>query len=312
MATKKDLQDKISTLENEKVSIIERTMGNHGCGIECKNWSKMSVKALKEYHDSLKLAIEEELVKIYQENEDLKGTINPDLKEIMDKPLIEDLKEINKVLETETLTYMPEGQVMIDSRNPETRLIQCAIDNDLFSGTLWSQTGNVINGERAKFDISDKKVMAQEFSSMLDSRVDPAMIPEQGPDRSGDIITLRKKSGAVKWSSWQITSRLVQNCSNIFKGIEVLGYSTVFPRGEIIPRSQLDKLLGEIDSDKPKEEAFKTVQRCLEQSTKKLVEIENIEELVSCNDFIETFMETFRERLQLLKVGAKEKEKAEA
>ena len=280
---KSEIKAVVVALETEVNSIKGRTLGKYD--IELQEHSKYNTKQLIEY----KLYLEEEI------------------KEVLESITEENQESRQETLEVqESITLNTQGMISIDKRNQETRLIQCAIDNDLFNGTLWSQTGRVIEGEREKFIGSDRKKMSKVFSDLLDSRVEASMIPETGPDRKGEIITLRKKSGAVKWSSWQVTARLVQNCSDIFKGIELLGYQVVFPAGLLISRSQLDKLLAELEDEKPKEEAYKTVQRCLETATKKLLEIENIEEIISCDDFIQTFMEGFREQLTLLKDAQKE------
>ena len=294
---KSEIKAVVVALETEVNSIKDRTLGKYD--IELQDHSKYNTKQLIEY----KLYLEEEIKEVLESiTEDVQKV--QEIKEVVVNSGMDNLVESEE--NQESITLNTQGVISIDKRNQETRLIQCAIDNDLFNGTLWSQTGRVIEGEREKFIGSERKKMSKVFSDLLDSRVEASVIPETGPDRKGEIITLRKKSGAVKWSSWQVTARLVQNCSDIFKGIELLGYQVVFPAGLLISRSQLDKLLAELEEEKPKEEAYKTVQRCLETATKKLLEIENIEEIISCDDFIQTFMEGFREQLTLLKDAQKE------
>lgn len=183
----------------------------------------------------------------------------------------------------------------------ESMLVLSVIQTDLQEGSIWNQTGAIINNNRSKFENKKTSELSKAFSHLLDKNTDPSLIPEEGPDRKGDYITLRKKDGAVKWSSWAITARLVQNCSTIFKGISLLGFDTCFPQGILISRSQLDKLLKELKEEKGGESPIDTVKRCVEMATKKLPEIESKEELVSINEYLEAMLEVYKEQLDALK-----------
>lgn len=186
----------------------------------------------------------------------------------------------------------------------ESMLVLSVIQADLQDGSIWNQTGNIIWNNRKMFESKKTGEMSKAFSRLLDKGVDPALIPEEGPDRKGDYITLRKKDGSVKWSSWAITSRLVQNCSTIFKGISLLGFDTCFPQGILIPRSQLDKLLKELKEEKDGESPVDTIKRCVEMATKKIPEVPSKEELVGINEFLATLLETYKEQLEVLKCVA--------
>lgn len=191
--------------------------------------------------------------------------------------------------------------------NTETQLVQCALDTEYFSGSLWQMTGKVMANEREKFDLAGddcKKRMAINFATLLNDRVDPSLIPEKGLDRKGEIITLRKKDGKVKWSSWEVTARMVQNTSSIFRGIELLGYERVFPNNILLPLNQLVKLIGKEEPEKDKEAPAMTVKRCLEMATKKLAEVAKIEDLLSCDDFVAALVEGYKERLENLRAEA--------
>ena len=183
----------------------------------------------------------------------------------------------------------------------ETRLVLSAIQDDLQATSIWNQTGAIISQSRPRFEGKKTAEMSKEFSGLLDKNTDPSLIPEEGQDRKGDFITLRKKDGSVKWSSWAITARLVQNCSTIFKGIDLLGFDVCFPQGILIPRSQLDKLLKELEEGKAGENPADTVKRCVEMATKKVPEVSSKEDLVSINEYLSALLETYKEALEALK-----------
>ena len=185
-------------------------------------------------------------------------------------------------------------------KTQESMLVLSVIQSDLQDGSIWNQTGSIIFTSRAKFEGKKTSEMSKAFASLLDKGVDPSLIPEEGPDRKGEYITLRKKDGSVKWSSWAITARLVQNCSTIFKGISLLGFDTCFPQGILIPRSQLEKLLKEL-KEEGGEDPIDTIKRCVEMATKKLPEVESKEDLVGINEYLEAMLEVYKEQLEALK-----------
>lgn len=183
----------------------------------------------------------------------------------------------------------------------ESMLVLSVIQADMQEGSVWNQTGSIIYANRAKFENKKTGEMSKAFSRLLDKNTDPSLIPTEGPDRKGEYITLRKKDGSVKWSSWAITARLVQNCSTIFKGISLLGFDTCFPQGILIPRSQLDKLLKELEEGKAGENPVDTIKRCVEMATKKMPEVSSKEDLVSINEYLSALLETYKEALESLK-----------
>lgn len=186
------------------------------------------------------------------------------------------------------------------SETQESRLVLSVIQANLQGISVWNQTGAIIQNNRAKFENKKTGEMSKSFSKLLDKNVDASLIPEEGLDRKGEYITLRKKDGTIKWSSWAVTARLVQNCSTIFKGISLLGFDTCFPEGTLIPRSQLDKLLKEL-KEKGGESPADTVKRCLEMATKKLPSVGSKEELVVVNEFLSALLEVYKEQLEALK-----------
>ena len=200
---------------------------------------------------------------------------------------------------TKETTKAPETNNLLGTK--ESKLVLSAIEEDLQGTSVWNQTGAIINQSRLEFEGKKTGEMSKAFSRLLDKGVDPSLIPEEGPDRKGDYITLRKKDGSVKWSSWAITSRLVQNCSTIFKGISLLGFDTCFPQGILIPRSQLDKLLKELEEEKDGESPVDTVKRSIELATKKLPEVSSKEDLVNINEFLSALLETYKEQLESFK-----------
>lgn len=196
---------------------------------------------------------------------------------------MEKAKETNNLLETK-----------------ESRLVLSAIQDDLQVTSIWNQTGAIISQSRSRFEGKKTAEMSKAFSGLLDKGVDPSLIPEEDQDRKGDYITLRKKDGSVKWSSWAITARLVQNCSTIFKGIDLLGFDVCFPQGILIPRSHLEKLLKEL-KEEGGEDPIDTVKRCVEMATKKLPEVESKEGLVGINEYLSALLEVYKEQLEALK-----------
>ena len=188
-----------------------------------------------------------------------------------------------------------------NKRTAETALVQAVLFAALQDSSVWSQTGNIIWKNRKMFDGKKVKEMSESFTGLLDKNVDSSLIPETGESRTGEEITLRKKGGKIKWSSWVKTARLVQNCSTIFKALEELGFDTCFVNEQLIPRSQMDKLLKETEDEKPGENPADTVKRCLEMATKKLPSIESKEELVAINEYLAAMLEVYKEQLEVLK-----------
>ena len=64
----------------------------------------------------------------------------------------------------------------------------------------------------------------------------------------------------------------MQNTSDIFKGIEEIGWDIVFPNGKIISRYELLALLKEAKGASAGETPLETIARCLELVGKKVVE----------------------------------------
>ena len=186
-----------------------------------------------------------------------------------------------------------------NKRTAETALVQMVLIAALQDSSVWSQTGNIILANRKLFEGKKVKEMAEAFTGLLDKNVDSSLIPETGESRTGEEITLRKKGGKIKWSSWIKTSRLVQNCSTIFKALEVLGFDTCFVNEQLIPRSQMDKLLKEMEDDKQGENPVDTIKRCVEMATKKIPEVSSQEDLVTINEFLSALLETYKEQLGL-------------
>ena len=222
---------------------------------------------------------------------------------------METAKETTKAVKATKATKAPEAtkatkapEATTDNKkSAETKLVQAVLFAALQDSSVWSQTGDIIYKNRKLFDGVKAKEMSANFTGLLDKNVDSSLIPETGESRTGEEITLRKKGGHVKWSSWIKTARLVQNCSTIFKALEVLGFDSCFVNEQLIPRSQMDKLLKEMEDDKPGENPADTVKRCLEMATKKLPAIESKEELVAINEYLAAMLEVYKEQLEILK-----------
>lgn len=158
-------------------------------------------------------------------------------------------------------------------------LIIAAMDTEQNADTLWSKTGSIVADNKLDFFNQDAKEQAKAFTKRLDKDHDKATLPvAKVMSRTGEEIDLLKANGKVKWSSWVVTSRIVMNTSDIWKGIELLGYDVVFPNGELISRYTLRKMIKEAQADnKTPETALETISRCLELVQKKLAECESTE-----------------------------------
>ncbi|MBV5342461.1 hypothetical protein JZU68_02210 [bacterium] len=286
-ATVKELKATIQAIESE---IIKNSVDVQEVATLFKAWAKFTKPELEEYL-------------VYVESLNVKNELEPSE---LDKEMANDIgifeaMLIDSEVVPEVIEEEPKAVSLADTK--ESNLIRFAISSDLYSGSIWSQTGRIIADEKAKFQ-ADKKKMSNAFTLMLNKNVDPSLIPEDGPDRKGEIIKLRKKDGSVKWSSWEVTARLVQNCSTIFLGIEKLGYEKVFPYDMLISRSELEKMLKELDADKPGEAPEQTVKRCLEMAAKKLPEVQDLAALIEVDPFIKEILEAFKEAMEFLKSGA--------
>jgi len=155
-------------------------------------------------------------------------------------------------------------------------LIKTAVTTEKSSTVLWSKTGALIVDSKDIYANSenDKKLMAKFFTTEMDGNCDITKIPIKGENRKGEAIELRKKSGKVKWSSWNVTSRIMQNTSDIFKGIEEFGYAVVFPNDELISRYELLQMLKESKDNSSGETPAETIIRCLELVAKKIDELD--------------------------------------
>ena len=167
------------------------------------------------------------------------------------------------------------------------QLINIAVTNSEDCDSIWTRTGDLVTDNKADFigDGIDKKAQAKAFTKILDKDVSKNILPtdSQVMSRTGDMIDLLKTNGKVKWSSWVVTSRLVQNTSDIWKGLEVFGYKVIFPSGVIISRYALRKMLKDhADKNKKGETPLETIARCLELVGKKIDELDaNDEDSVS-------------------------------
>ncbi len=121
--------------------------------------------------------------------------------------------------------------------NTTNGLLKSALSVERSSSNLWNKTGQliVLNNDVYSDPEISKKTMAKFFTSEMSLNCD------------GDFIF---------WSTWIVTSRIMHYTSDIFKGIELLGYDKVFPlvdgtdgtdgaRGKLVPRSKLLKMIGD-------------------------------------------------------------------
>ena len=184
---------------------------------------------------------------------------------------------------TTTTTPEPTKETIIPVVSTEQELardlIKTAVSTEKSSTTLWNKTGAIMMNDKDIYSNSeyDKKELAKAFTVNLDDNCDLDKIPVKGTDRKGESIVLRKKSGKIKWSSWNTTSRIMQNTSDIFKGIEEFGFDTVFPKGEIISRYELIQMLKEVKAAGSGETPAETIIRCLELVGKKIDELDKID-----------------------------------
>lgn len=155
-------------------------------------------------------------------------------------------------------------------------LIKTAVTTEKSSTVLWSKTGALIINSKDVYSNSelDKKELAKFFTVEMDDNCDKDKIPVMGENRKGEQIELRKKSGKIKWSSWNTTSRIMQNTSDIFKGIEEFGFAEIFPNDQLISRYELLQMLKDNKAAGAGETPAETVVRCLEMIAKKIPELD--------------------------------------
>ena len=162
------------------------------------------------------------------------------------------------------------------NQNATQSLLQLAKDDNTNASNIWVSTGSLLALNRDKFDggdTLDKKKRGANFTDLMNDNVVDSEIPETGLNRKGEEIILRKKAGGIKWSSWDVTSRIMQNTSDIFKGIELLGWTKVFPKGELISRYELLALIDEASPAKG-ETPVQTIVRSLDLIGKKIAELD--------------------------------------
>ena len=176
-----------------------------------------------------------------------------------------------------------------DKMSKVQELIATAMSTEDNADSLWAKTGEIVQDNKLDFFDADPKASAKLFVKALDTEHDSSVLPtDPVMSRTGEKIDLLKANGKVKWSSWVVTARIVQNTSDIWKGIDLLGYDTVFPSGLIVSRYELRKMIKDAsEAKKTPETPLETISRCLELVAKKLSECEK-SELDSINQrFIE-------------------------
>jgi len=155
-------------------------------------------------------------------------------------------------------------------------LIKTAVSTEKSATVLWTKTGSIIMNSKDIYSNGemDKKAMAKNFTVDMDDNCDDSKIPITGKNRKGESIELRKKGGKIKWSSWNATNRIMQNTSDIFKGIEEYGFDIVFPGGQLISRYELLQMFKDDKAASSSETPAETIVRCLELIAKKIPELE--------------------------------------
>ncbi len=220
---------------------------------------------------------------------------------------IEEMKGLMNGVDQEAAVQELEEQERLDAlaapENKVMELIELGMAQEANSGSRWSKTGELINENDDLFDPQayDRKAMAANFYTVLDLEVITDNLPEQVVDRKGEDMILLKKSGKVKWSAWKATSRIVQNTSDIWTGIELLGYKKVFPKGVLVSRRQLLKMIEDAEGPKKKETPLETIQRCAELIGKKIVELE-AGDMKSAMDIIQVMVNAHAEHDKKLAV----------
>lgn len=172
----------------------------------------------------------------------------------------------------------PAVKVTTEQEEAASELLSACISAEQARLSVWQATGQFILADKLISIQTEKDAMAELFFAALNAAHDPAAIPEKGEDTKGNEIDLRHEDGSVKWRSWCVTARMVQNISDIFKGILLLGEAEVFPKGELISRRKLLAAIeaaqppaeeppepgeGAGEDDKEKELPIETVKRCL-------------------------------------------------
>lgn len=141
------------------------------------------------------------------------------------------------------------------------------------SVSLWDQTlivcQDVIEMYGNVSHTTDQKEYVKAYTNQVYRYLDESSaskeVPKYGLNRSGKkVIELRKKSGRVKWSSWDATARLSQYLSDIAKA----SYHSIplkDSEGDFISRSTL---LNKVDATAPpKAPPMSPRDKCIEGAT---------------------------------------------
>ena len=172
-------------------------------------------------------------------------------------------------------------------------LIKIAKGLDKASTSMWETTGLMIFQRIEEFNDrkGDKDSMMETFTAILQDEHGKNDVPKHGMNRAGKVIELRHDDElkSVKWSSWKVTSRLCQNTSDIFKGLEA-DVDMWDEEGSIISRRKLLDALallveepeepegegeGSGEGEKEPEEAITTIQRSVTLIDQKFDELDD-------------------------------------
>jgi len=218
------------------------------------------------------------------------------------KKQIEAEKEAKDVKALKVDVTKPEPEVV--ETNATMELVELSMKSEENSSTKWRKLGDILFSNSDLFDGSNdpdglgKKECHSRFIGVLNEEVLVSELPEEVLDRKGDKMTLLKKNGTVKWSSWAVTARVVQHVSDVWKVVELgLPFGELFSEGIIMSRYELLKKIEELTPEKTPETAIETILRCNELVGKKVKELEekDIETAISSIVIIQNLLADMQE-----------------
>jgi len=209
-------------------------------------------------------------------------------------------EEVAKDILADTDTKVELMEAMVNNMTMD--LIQLGIDSEATSATKWDKTGQIIvqNKDMFEGDVNPKDFQ-RNFIGALDNEVIVEGLPTKGNlDRKGDPLNIIKTNGKVKWSSWNVTSRIVQNCSDIWKVLELVPFAQIFPNGKIITRYEVLQLIEKMSEPKVPETAIETILRCNELVLKKIAELElkDVDTAISSMSIIQAAISDHHDKLK--------------
>jgi len=146
--------------------------------------------------------------------------------------------------------------------------------------SIWERTCNVLSDIQTPLaeDYADSRSYCKALNQLVTAHLEDtcdSMLPDSGPNRSGLVIPLRKKSGSFKWSTWSGSARMMQNLSDFGTAL----YHGINPRdssGALLTRGALRSSFPVTTIPKPAKVGYHQYSKLLHEAKALAIEPENI------------------------------------